>query len=40
VFVSSDVDSRAVRSESSISEARLKRLESAGYNDHGFFGGP
>jgi pilus assembly protein CpaF len=37
VFVPSDVDGRAVRSESSISEARLKRLESEGYNDHGFF---
>ncbi len=37
VFVPSDVDGRAVRSESSVSEARLKRLESAGYNDRGYF---
>lgn len=39
VFVPSEVDGRAVRSEYAISESRLKRLESAGYNDRSYFGG-
>ena len=39
VFVPSDADGRAVRSEYAISESRLKRLESAGYNDRSYFGG-
>ena len=39
VFVPSEVDGRAVRSEYAISDSRLKQLESDGYDDHGFFGG-
>lgn len=39
VFVANDVDGRAMRSDFAITDARLKRLESAGYSDHGFFGG-
>jgi pilus assembly protein CpaF len=38
VFVPSDIDGRAVRSDYAISDARLKRLEAEGYNDRGFFG--
>jgi Flp pilus assembly CpaF family ATPase len=39
VFVPSEVDGRATRSDYAISDARLKRLEAEGYNDRGFFGG-
>ena len=39
VFIPSDVDGRAVRSEYAITESRLKRLEAEGYNDRGYFGG-
>ncbi len=39
VFVPNDVDGRAIRSEYSISDSRLKRLEAEGYSDRGFFGG-
>lgn len=37
VFVPSEVDGRAVRSDNAISEARLKRLEAEGYIDRGFY---
>ncbi len=37
VFVPSDVDGRAVRSDNAISEPRLKRLEAEGYIDRGFY---
>ncbi len=40
VFVPSEIDGRAVRSEYAISESRLKRLEAEGYNDRGYYGGP
>jgi len=39
VFVANDVDGRATRSDFAITDPRRKRLESAGYTDHGFFGG-
>ncbi len=37
LFMPSDVDGRAARTDNSITELRRKRLEAAGYNEHGFY---
>lgn len=39
LFMPSEIDGRAARTDNAITESRLKRLEAAGYDDHGFFGG-